>query len=361
MTTHTHTHTYTLVALSHRRCGISNTSTPTATATTRFRRSNRNPIRSIMRQHTQSQPQRSAFTIIEALVSIAITGLLCALLVPAVQGTRETARRTSCKNNLRQLGIALDNRTETLGHYPDAAVLFRELLPALEQNTVYQNVQTGAYENGSLTPPSIPVFRCPSDSVPAMVRDALNYGANIGTGYQVSGLDGFFTTEWVPSLTGGFSPTGPRDITDGLSRTVAIAEILPTTIEAASPPFSPVRDDRRVIWSFFPPVSRPSEFPLFRSRCASISNSPTGVAHDGGYRGWGWAQSSWDNSLATYHHILNPNMPSCLAGGRSHSALTSGSDHFKGIHALFGDGHVEFISNDIDETVWHDLGTRAGP
>ena len=313
-----------------------------------------------MRRHIHNPLQRSAFTIIELLVSIAVIGLLCAIILPAVQAAREAARRTTCRNNLRQLGIALDNRTETLGHYPDASIVLRELLPTLEQETAYRNILSGAYQTGPQPVPSVAIFRCPSDSTPPFMWDVFNYAANVGTGFQVSGMDGFFTTEWIPSPNGDFSPTRPSDITDGLSRTVAIAEILPTTIDAASAPFAPVRDDRRVIWSFVPPISRRSEFQIFRSRCAGIRSNPAGVAHDGGIRGYGWSELTSNSVASTFHHVLNPNMPSCLAGGPTYAALAAGSDHFQGVHALFGDGHVEFIPNEIDEIVWHDLGTRAG-
>lgn len=313
-----------------------------------------------MRHCIHNPSQRAAFTIIELLVSIAVIGMLCAIIFPAVQSAREATRRMTCRNNLRQLGVALHNRTETLGHYPDAAIVLRELLPSLEQESVFRNILSGVYQTGSQPLPFVSIFRCPSDMTHPFIRDVFNYAPNVGTGFQVSGMDGFFTTEWVPSPNSDFAPTRPSDITDGLSRTVAIAEIVPSSTDAASAPFAPVRDDRRVIWSFVPPISRPSEFQLFRSRCAAIRSNPSGVPHDGGIRGYGWAELTYNSIASTYHHVLNPNMPSCLAGGPTYAALAAGSDHPQGVHALFGDGHVEFITNEIDENVWHDLGTRAG-
>ena len=311
-------------------------------------------------------PTRSAFTIVELLVSMAVIGLLCALLMPAVQMARESARRVACKNNLHQIGMALENRTGTLGHFPDAAIVFRELLPELDQSAIWHNILNDVYSNGSVARPSLATFRCPSDPV-APYPDTLCYAANFGTGNQVDGLNGFFVTTddafavgWPGTSASSLSLTRHQDITDGLSQTVAIAEMLPSSVEAYAPPGSPVSDFRRVIWVISPPLARPNEFTQFRSQCAALRVAQTGFNFSSATRGWNWSTTSGIVPMALYHHVLNPNMPSCFNSGPTYGAYSAGSLHTGGAHVLFGDGHVEFMSDQVDAKVWHDIGTRAG-
>jgi prepilin-type N-terminal cleavage/methylation domain-containing protein len=133
--------------------------------------------------------QSSAFTLVELLVVIAIIGVLVALLLPAVQAARESARRASCQNNLRQFGIATHNHFDTLGRLPDATLvvnvagnaryylesLHQQLLPFMEQQPLYDKMKAFAEANAS--PPQyahnaapgangtsgVKTFVCPSD------------------------------------------------------------------------------------------------------------------------------------------------------------------------------------------------------
>lgn len=131
---------------------------------------------------TQSMGTREhrAFTLVELLVVIAIIGILIALLLPAVQAAREAARRTSCFNNLHQMGIALHNYHTALGTFPPGGLEPRSpqwpqgrqlawsvlLLPYMEQGSLYDKIDTGkafdAAENADAARTVLAVYVCPS-------------------------------------------------------------------------------------------------------------------------------------------------------------------------------------------------------
>jgi prepilin-type N-terminal cleavage/methylation domain-containing protein len=140
----------------------------------------------------QNRATRSGFTLIELLVVIAIIAVLIALLLPAVQQAREAARRSQCKNNLKQLGLAMHNYHDTFGAFPPGWIAATRgvgpdvngglngfgwgamILPMMEQAPVYNqfrfelsiNDTTGTPSNRSLIATSLPTFRCPSDPAP---------------------------------------------------------------------------------------------------------------------------------------------------------------------------------------------------
>jgi prepilin-type N-terminal cleavage/methylation domain-containing protein len=140
----------------------------------------------IDRSTTNSTPPRRAFTLVELLVVIAIMGVLVSLLLPAVQSAREAARRASCTNNLRQLGIALQNFHDTNGHIPAGRggpppKIFSPqayLLPFVEEGSVQGLIDfdrapttvvvAGVPYSGSYNKPAaiqaVPVLQCPSDT-----------------------------------------------------------------------------------------------------------------------------------------------------------------------------------------------------
>ena len=210
---------------------------------------------------------RRGFTLVELLVVIAIIGVLVALLLPAVQSARESARRMRCQNSLKQIGVALHNYEQTHKRFPPGIVQQQAdpqfaagatanntindteswawgafLLPYLEQNQLYEQAGIGRGEPLQNVVPlastSIPVYRCPSDGRAPKVRVNVgftvrfgpwglsNYKANCGhSGCGISGSDGIFWRSNAPGEGGTPSDIGFRQIEDGTSNTIAIGEI----------------------------------------------------------------------------------------------------------------------------------------
>ena len=187
------------------------------------------------------------FTLLELLVVIAIIGLLVALLLPAIQMARESARRTQCRNHLKQLALALHTYHDThnilpngvfsgvadplLGYDTDGYGWGTMLLPALEQAPLFNSIKPerpGIFQvqgcRAGLESAALPVFRCPSSILPPVSpggEDAgfnTNCGASDYKGSQGEDADGLFAKE---------ADRGPirfRNVTDGLSQTFAFGE-----------------------------------------------------------------------------------------------------------------------------------------
>lgn len=177
--------------------------------------------------------QQTGFTLVELLVVIAIIGVLIALLLPAVQQAREAARRMTCSNNLKQLGLAVHNYHDTFGSLPSGWIESNGgmlhswgtlVLPFIEQDNLYENMKPdfGLQESANdLTKAgaTLDAFRCPSSILPERSADGFgtsNYNANFGGTYEANVDRG-----------GLFKPNSSyrfRDITDGTTNTILIGE-----------------------------------------------------------------------------------------------------------------------------------------
>lgn len=148
-----------------------------------------------MNRNTLDPRRRRGFTLVELLVVIAIIGVLVALLLPAVQMAREAARRMSCTNNLKQLGLALHNYHATFDRFPMAGLqdadfsVQARLLPYVEQRNLQARLDFGqpAFSgnfSGKIPNPlfaeafatPLPLFLCPSDGTPEQVTVTLGGG-----------------------------------------------------------------------------------------------------------------------------------------------------------------------------------------
>jgi prepilin-type N-terminal cleavage/methylation domain-containing protein len=191
------------------------------------------------------QSQRPAFTLVELLVVIAIIGVLVALLLPAVQFARESARRTKCENNLKQLVLAMHNHEATYKYLPSAyegpstmpgwgwGTL---ILPYAEQKNLYDQAQvpTLTFGNGANpampTPQSetkLPIFRCPSDPSPdlnpiRLYHATSNYRAVVGP----LPLSLFYVDYDYGGVLYQNSRTRMATITDGTSNTLIVGECI---------------------------------------------------------------------------------------------------------------------------------------
>ncbi len=328
---------------------------------------------------------RRAFTLIELLVVIAIIGVLVALLLPAVQAAREAARRTQCRNNLKEIGLALHNYHDVQRMFPPGRErsmvngqgrcysAYAHILPQLEQDAAYRKVNFDLNPEDAGNVPimnfPMPALVCPTDFTPVdmqLNRAVHNYPLNTGTTFSVSlrnpghvDINGIFYEN---------SSTRLRDITDGASQTVCVSE----TIRSKK-----VGNNGQTVWDG---VSAIDGFVLTQgndnktvgpelTNYATQCHAPNLVLME--ERGSGWLYGAPGHSL--YNHIRVPNdVDVDCRGGLPFSTslnqwwdllshnIAARSRHPNGVFALYCDGHVAFAGNYIDLATWQALGTRNG-
>lgn len=265
----------------------------------------------------------AGFTLIELVVSIAIIGVLAALLLPAVQSSRDAARRTVCKSRLRQLGLALHQYHEIHGCFPPGSYVMGPsfpiqsgwgwgamLLPHMEQNAVYERInfglRTGAGANLALIGMPVALFRCPSeigsDTIVCTPTDDPPYPLASG---NYCGSEGVLSA---------MSQVRFSQITDGTSETLMLGERL---VQPGGP----------------------SILPFTSAWCGQ-------VAFDDEYD-----LRSVPYLMPDPSHPINgsPTDPSCF-----------GSRHPNGAHFALADGSVVYLIDSIDSQVFTALGTPSG-
>jgi prepilin-type N-terminal cleavage/methylation domain-containing protein len=311
------------------------------------------------------------FTLVELLVVIAIIGILVALLLPAIQAAREAARRMSCSNNLKQIGMALHNYHDTYGSFPPGAIhprgvtskswsIHARLLPFLEQENLQDLVDWSLPygSQGEVTQTRIATFFCPSDPGDrerpdgAITHYPLTYGVNMGTWFvfnpnNQSGGNGLV----YPN-----SKTSFRDVIDGTSTTLAFAEVKAWT------PY--LRDGGT-------PGASNAAMPTIDSVSALGGNFKTNSGHtewvDGRVHQTGFTGTFVPNTPVPHAvggEIYDVDFNSSREGNTTnqitYGAVTSRSYHPGGVQVALTDGSARFVSEDIDIATWHALTTRAG-
>ena len=296
-------------------------------------------------------------TLIEVLVVIAVIAVLVALLAPAVLSARESARRVSCANNLKQFGVAVQSYQATHQIYPRGGTcqgysVHVVVLPHMEQMALFNSVnfQSSIFggeqaENSTAGRTSLATLYCPSDSGSlsdqglAGTNYAGNYGSNLWN--DPKGGNGFFFSPSVGCIGPG---VGPGQIKDGLSNTVMMAEWL-----LSNPAI--VQESRTVF--MIPPTDTQAEFGASCTRLDRATAQPISIV-----KGTQWLLGAPGYTL--YNHTMPINGHSCLQGDHDSAAWTAASNHSHGANVIFADGHGRFLKESMNLRFWHALSTRAG-
>lgn len=326
------------------------------------------------------QKHRSAFTLVELLVVIAIIGILVALLLPAVQAAREAARRMQCKNNLKQLALAVMNYENTYRSIPASAVVdltvtstgnngswgvHGRIMHFLEQGNLYDEVDINtAWDfQQPIDGLRIPTFTCPSDLGTGRIRDPgggkvhlvpTSYGFNMGTWFV-------FNPATRQGGNGAFYPNSHlrmRDFVDGTSNTLVAAEVKAWTTYTRNggPGTTTIPTDATAAAAIVTSGAQVkstghTEWPDGRVHHTGVTATLTpntfvpfttgGQTVDADYNSW---QEGKDGS----------------AGNPTYAVVTSRSFHPGGVNVALVDGSVRSVADTIELRNWRGMATRFG-
>lgn len=353
---------------------------------------------------TPGGPRRaSGFTLLELLVVIGIIALLAALLMPAVQRARESARRIQCSNNLRQIGLAVAQYLETTNQtYPPAFVMTRDnygnpimstwsfhgrILPYLEQYGIFSaanfDLPPETYANSTAVSRPISLFVCPTDAkgregsyelFGAQVFGA-SYGWCLGDWYVAPPM---FSLTPMPRPKGAFyvnSSVRLNSILDGTGKTMLASEV------KINQPFAVCQGQVLIDVNNQPsPYDDPNAVAPYRDPCVGVvtdpdlppgAPTPPDIGHSEWFDGRCHHSSfttAWPPNFPTHRFLETTLEDVDMIGYMEHqaferpsvAAITSRSYHDHGVNVLLADGSVRACSNVIDGYVWRALGTIAG-
>ncbi|MGI9515975.1 MAG: DUF1559 domain-containing protein [Pirellulaceae bacterium] len=327
--------------------------------------------------------RKSAFTLVELLVVIAIIGILISLLLPAVQSVREAARRTSCLNNARQIGISAQGYAAVFRHLPASFEIEHgtiltgnngswsihgRLLPFCEQSNAYTQVDLNVAWDAQVDT-GVPTLRVPLYLCPSEVNDTVrlkngapwvypqNYGFNFGTWLVYDPVNGdrgdgpFYVNSRVRFA----------EVRDGQSNTLCLSEVKAFT--------SYIRNTENP--GPLPPAD-PAAFMGFTGQTKLGTSLHKNTGHtewcDGRVHHSGFTTVFTPNTEVLYEFEGNQydiDFNSVQEGKKddqvSYAAITSRSHHAGGLITTgFLDGSTRTISDTISLQVWRDMGTIAG-
>lgn len=316
----------------------------------------------------------AAFTLVELLVVIAIIGTLVGLLLPAVQAARESARRSQCSNNIKQVSLALLNYESAKKNYPPFCILPRtstfdpfsaqvRLLPYLEQGNVANLIDLSGQVPFTAHPEvakmRIPQFMCPSEVndtqrvTPTLIHYPLNYCFNEGT---------WFIYDPVSDTAGdgAFAPNHTykvANISDGTSKTLAVAECkayqpnlwdsnTPTTLNVAPPATSAALASYLGGTFDFNGHTEWVEGDVHETGFTTTFTPNTNVAYT--------------NGGVSYSVDLTSSRDGESTTAPTYAAVTARSYHPGLVMTAMLDGSVNVVADAIDLAVWRAAGTKAG-